>query len=67
MRWFESEEKSRIPGGDRVTKHYSDRTSEDRDYIHGKLETITDHDSKGNSHSHEVGHGLFGPFKGSKR
>ena len=66
---FDSESTSRISGGGkRVTTHYKDGSSEDRTYNrYGKLVDITDHESDGRSHSHNVGRGIFGPFKGSRK
>lgn len=61
-------EKSSIGGGGtRVTENHSNGSSTDKDYVGGKCVAITDHDSDGKSHSHEVGHGLFGTFKGDKK
>lgn len=54
-------------GGTRVTTTYDDGSSEDKTYVDGKLVDITDHDRDGNSHSHTVGHGILGPFKGSRK
>jgi len=35
---------------------------------HGRATSVTDtQKSNGNSHSHNVGRGLLGPFKGSRR
>jgi hypothetical protein len=65
---FVSKDTSRVGGGgERVTRHYDDGSSEDRTYRDGKLVDITDHESNGSSHSHNVGHGLLGPFKGSRK
>jgi len=66
---FESKETSSVGGGgDRVTTHYKDGSSEDYTYnSHGQLVDITHHENDGSSHSHEVGHGIFGPFAGSKK
>lgn len=61
-------EKSSIGGGGtRVTEHHSNGSSTDKDYVKGECVAITDHDANGKSHSHEVGHGLFGPFKGERK
>jgi hypothetical protein len=56
-------------GGDgtRVTTTYDDGSAEDKTYVNGTLVDITDHDCDGSSHSHTVGHGIFGPFKGSQK
>lgn len=66
---FESKETSRVGGGgERDTTHYKDGSSEDYTYdSHGQLVDITHHESDGSSHSHEVGHGIFGPFTGSRK
>ena len=66
---FESESRSRVGGGgERVTTTYSDGSSEDKTYdSNGKLIDITHHESGGSSHSHNVGHGIFGTFTGSKK
>jgi len=65
---FESKTESKVSGGGkRVTRSYDDGSREDKTYKNGKLVDITDHDRKGKSHSHEVGHGLLGTFKGSKK
>lgn len=64
---FESKSESKVGGGGkRVTRNYDDGSSEDRTYVNGKLVDITDHKG-GKSHSHEVGHGVTGPFKGSRK
>jgi len=58
---------SKVGGGERVTLRYDDRTSEDKTYVNGRLVDITHHESDGKSHSHEVGHGLLGPFTGQRK
>lgn len=66
---FDSKSTSNISGGSRrTTTSYKDGSSEDRTYNkYGRLVDITDHESDGSSHSHNVGHGIFGPFKGSRK
>ena len=64
---YESTEKSKDSDGTHVTRNHSDGSSEVRTYHDGKLVDITHRESDGSSHSHDVGHGIFGPFKGSKR
>lgn len=66
---FESKSESKIGGGaKRVTTTYDDGSSKDETYSkHGKLVDITDHENDGSSHSHNVGHGILGPFKGSRK
>lgn len=65
---FVSKDSSSVGGGgERVTRHYDDGSSEDKTYVNGRLTDITDHESNGSSHSHEVGRGIFGPFKGSRK
>lgn len=65
---FESKDSSSVSGGGhRVTTHYDDGSSMDETYVNGRLVDITDHDSNGDSHSHNVGHGILGPFKGSRK
>ena len=51
-------------GGTRVTDHYDDGSSTDRDYVKGDCVAITDHDRDGSSHTHEVKHGFLGTYKG---
>lgn len=65
---FESKDTSKVSGGgERVTTHYKDGSSEDKTYVGGRLVDITHHKNDGSSHSHEVGHGIFGPFTGSRK
>ena len=66
---FDSKSTSRVGGGGkRVTTNYKDGSSEDNTYNkHGRLVDITDHESDGSSHSHNVGRGIFAPFKGSRK
>jgi hypothetical protein len=66
---FESKETSNVGGGgERVTTHYTDGSSEDKTYdSYGKLVDITHHDSDGDSHTHEVGRGWFGTYTGSRK
>lgn len=66
---FDSKSRSRVSGGGkRVTTRYKDGSREDRTYNkHGRLVDITDHDRNGRSHSHHVGRGLLGPFKGGRK
>lgn len=58
---------SSVPGGERVTTTYDDGSSTDKTFVKGNLVDITDHDRDGSSHSHNVGHGILGPFKGSRK
>lgn len=53
-------------GGTRVTESHSDGSSTDKDYV-SKCVAITDHERDGSSHSHEVGHGWLGSFRGDKK
>ena len=57
---------SRAGGGNkRVT---SSDGRESRTYNSwGRCIDITHHEKNGKSHSHNVGHGLFGPFAGSRK
>jgi len=66
---FDNKNESSLSGGGKmVTTKYDDGSTEDRTYNkYGKLVDITDHDADGRSHSHEVGHGILGPFKGSRK
>jgi hypothetical protein len=66
---FQSKETSSVgDGGERVTTHYTDGSSEDKTYdSYGKLVDITHHESDGSSHSHDVIHGLLGPSTGSRK
>jgi hypothetical protein len=66
---YESSESSKVSGGGhRDTTHYKDGSSEDKTYnSNGKLVDITHHESDGSSHSHNVGHGILGPFTGSRK
>jgi len=55
-------------GGKRVTTSYDDGSSEDKTYDkYGKLVDITHHEKGGDSHSHKVGRGIFGPFTGERK
>ena len=64
-----SKETSKVGGGgERVTTNHTDGSSEDKTYdSYGKLVDITHHESDGSSHSHNVGHGILGPFTGSRK
>ena len=62
-----TERSSVAGGGERVTRNFDDGSSEDKTYRSGTLVDITDHERNGSNHSHEVGHGLLGPFKGSRK
>lgn len=66
---YESSDSSKVSGGGhRDITHYKDGSSTDKTYDrNGKLTDITDHDRDGSSHSHNVGHGILGPFKGSRK
>lgn len=54
-------------GAYRKTTHKRDGSSEDHTYRKGSLIDITCHDRKGKSHTHEVGRGLLGPYKGKRK
>jgi hypothetical protein len=60
---------SNTDSGRRETTHYSDGSSRDVDVnkTTGNVDSITDHDSKGNSHSHEVLHSPWGYSAGAKK
>ncbi len=68
-RTFKDKSTSKLgDGGKRVTTRYRDGSSEDWNYNrNGRLTGVDCHDSHGRSHSHNAGHGIFGPFKGSKK
>lgn len=56
------------PGGKDVTTNKSGSGSETWHYDkHGRATHVTDKESNGSSHNHNVGRGILGPFKGSRK
>ncbi len=64
---FKSKESWSGGGTKNVRRHFTDGSSETKTYRGGRLQSIRDTGSKGRSHDHHVGRGIFGPFKGSRK
>ncbi len=63
-----TDKKSWSAGGNKYTqRNYSDGSSSTTTSRGGRMTNIRDTDSKGRSHDHNVGHGIFGPVKGSRK
>ena len=65
---FDSKSTSKVDGGaNRETTRFKDGSSTDITSKGGKVIDITDHEKDGSSHSHHVGHGITGWFKGERK